>query len=55
MNVLAILIPVSVFLGLLGLVGFLWAIRTEQYDDPRGEAFRILLEHDPADQENARR
>ena len=55
MNILAILIPVSVFLGLLGLVGFLWAIRTEQYDDPRGEAFRILLELDPTDHDKAGR
>lgn len=47
MNVLVVLIPVSLSLGLLGLVGFLWTIRAQQYDDPLGEASRILL--DPGD------
>ncbi len=47
MNVLAILIPVSLFLGMLGLVCFLWTIRTQQYEDPLGEASRILLNSGP--------
>lgn len=42
MNVLIILIPVSLLLGGLGLVGFLWMLRHNQYDDPDGEAMRIL-------------
>jgi len=42
MNILAILIPVSVVLGLIGLVGFLWLLRHNQFDDPEGEANRIL-------------
>lgn len=46
MNVLVFLIPVSLLLGLLGLAGFLWTIRTQQYDDPVGEASRILLDAD---------
>lgn len=46
MNVLVFLIPVSLSLGLLGLVGFLWAIRTRQYEDPLGQASRILLDSD---------
>lgn len=43
MNVLVVLIPVSLILGLLGLTGFLWSIRTRQYEDPLGQASRILL------------
>ena len=43
MNVLVVLIPVSLFLGLLGLLGFLWSLQARQYDDPVGEASRILL------------
>lgn len=39
---LAILIPVSLVLGGIGLVGFLWALRTRQFDDPQGDAHRIL-------------
>lgn len=44
MNVLVVLIPVSLCLGGLGLVGFLWTIRSQQYDDPVGQAARILLD-----------
>ena len=44
MNVLIILIPVSLVLGGLGLIAFLWTIRTNQYDDAKGNAARILME-----------
>ncbi|SFR09279.1 cbb3-type cytochrome oxidase assembly protein CcoS [Poseidonocella sedimentorum] len=46
MNVLLVLIPVSLFLGGLGLAGFLWTIRSRQYDDDSGNAARILLDED---------
>lgn len=42
MNVLVYLIPISVFLGGLGLAAFFWTIRSRQYDDPKGDANRIL-------------
>ena len=42
MEMLALLIPVSLGLGLLGLVAFVWALRNRQYDDPAGDAQRIL-------------
>lgn len=42
MNVLIILIPVSLFLGGLGLAGFFWLLRRGQFDDPDGDANRIL-------------
>ena len=42
MNVLAILIPISLFLGALGLAAFFWALRSNQFDDPKGHATRIL-------------
>lgn len=42
MTVLIVLIPVSLFLGGLGLIGFLWMLRHNQYEDPEGEAMRIL-------------
>jgi len=44
MTVLALLIPVSVGLGLLGLGAFLWALRSNQYDDLEGDAHRILFD-----------
>ncbi len=47
MTILAILIPVSLLLGLIGLGAFLWTLRHRQYDDPDGDAARILREdHD---------
>ncbi len=42
MDVLVILIPVSLLLGGLGLAGFFWTLRKGQYDDPEGDARRIL-------------
>lgn len=42
MEILAILIPVSLGLGGLGLAAFVWALRGRQYDDPKGDAERIL-------------
>jgi len=42
MNVLAWLIPISLVLGGLGLAFFIWTVRTNQYDDPEGDARRIL-------------
>jgi cbb3-type cytochrome oxidase maturation protein len=44
MNVLVVLIPVSLILGGLGLAAFLWSVRTDQYDDDKGNAARILLD-----------
>jgi cbb3-type cytochrome oxidase maturation protein len=41
---LIILIPVALFLGLLGLAGFLWALRSGQYEDLDGAASRILFD-----------
>ena len=46
MNVLVILIPVSLILGEIGLVAFLWTVRSDQYDDDKGNAARILLDDD---------
>jgi cbb3-type cytochrome oxidase maturation protein len=42
MEMLAVLIPVSLFLGGLGLVGFFWMLKKGQFDDPDGDAHRIL-------------
>lgn len=48
MDILVYLIPIALFLGLLGLAAFLWALRTGQFDDPRGAAERILYDDDDA-------
>lgn len=42
MDVLGILIPVSLLMGGVGLVAFWWMLRKGQFDDPEGDAHRIL-------------
>jgi cbb3-type cytochrome oxidase maturation protein len=49
MNLLIYLIPVAIGLGLLGLIGFLWSVRTGQFDDLDGAAERILSDDEDAD------
>ena len=44
MEVLVILIPVSLFLGLLGLLAFIWTLKSRQYEDPDGDSQRILTD-----------
>ena len=46
MNVLIILVPCSLILGLGALVAFVWTLRADQYSDPDGDAQRILLDDD---------
>ena len=47
MNIIAILIPVALLLGGLGLACFIWSIRSGQYDDLEGAARRILIDEEP--------
>ncbi|MEM7425564.1 MAG: cbb3-type cytochrome oxidase assembly protein CcoS [Pseudomonadota bacterium] len=42
MNALIVLIPIALLLGLAGLAGFLWSLRSGQFDDLEGAAVRIL-------------
>jgi len=42
MDILLILIPISLLLGLIGLGGFLWALKNKQFDDDKANASRIL-------------
>ncbi len=42
MNVLVYLIPISLLLGGIGLVAFVYTVRSNQYDDPDGDSRRIL-------------
>ncbi len=44
MEIIIYLIPIALLLGLLGLVAFLWALKSGQFDDLDGAAHRILFE-----------
>lgn len=44
MTGIAILIPIALGLGLLGLGAFFWSLRSGQFDDLDGAALRILID-----------
>ena len=48
MTALLYLMPAALLLGLLGLVAFLWALKSGQFQDLDGAAQRILIDEDPA-------
>lgn len=44
MTGLALLIPLALMMGLVGLLAFFWALRGGQFDDLDGAANRILID-----------
>ena len=46
MNVLIYLIPIALLLGALGLGAFLWSLKSGQYEDLDGAAWRALEDSD---------
>ena len=42
MSAMAVLIAIGIVMGIVGLVAFLWSLRTGQYEDMDGAAQRIL-------------
>jgi cbb3-type cytochrome oxidase maturation protein len=46
MSIVAVLIPVALLLGLLGLGAFFWASSSGQFDDLDGAALRILIDEE---------
>jgi cbb3-type cytochrome oxidase maturation protein len=47
MEVMVILVPLALLLGLLGLAGFLWSLKSGQYEDLDGAAWRAIADDDP--------
>ena len=45
------LIPAALGLGLIGLIAFLWALRSGQFDDMDGAALRILIDDEEVENE----
>ncbi len=48
MNIVMFLAPFSLGLGLMAVAAFWWSLKAGQYEDPVGDAARILVE-DPED------
>ncbi|MBU1540585.1 MAG: cbb3-type cytochrome oxidase assembly protein CcoS [Alphaproteobacteria bacterium] len=49
MNIILLLAPFSVLLGLMAVGAFVWSLRSGQYDDIQGAAARILIDDVDAD------
>ena len=47
MSGLIYLIPIALLLGLVGLIAFLWALKSGQYEDLEGASQRILDDDRP--------
>ena len=47
MEVLVILVPLALMLGLVGLIGFLWSLKNNQYDDLEGAGWRAIADDEP--------
>lgn len=46
MNSIAVLLPLALFMGLVGLGSFFWALKRNQFEDLDGAAARILIDED---------
>ena len=49
MEMLFLMIPAAVFLGILGLVFLIWSIKTGQFEDVEGPKYRIFFDDDEND------
>ena len=52
MIALAWLVPVALLLGAVGLATFMWALRSGQFEDLEGAAYRALDDDPPEDEED---
>jgi len=46
MTIVLMLVPITIVMGLIGLAAFWWTLKHGQYEDPAGDAERILLNDD---------
>lgn len=46
MNSIALLLPLALIMGSIGLLAFFWSLRRGQYDDMDGAANRILIDEE---------
>ena len=55
MNIIYLLIPIALVLIGIGIAAFLWAVKSDQFEDLEGPAHRILFDDDEAMDEQANR
>lgn len=44
MEVIVILVPLAILLGLIFIMSFIWMAKTGQYDDLKSPKYKILLD-----------
>lgn len=54
MTALLFLVPLALLLGLVGLVAFMWSLKSGQFDDLDGAAHRVLMDDDINEREDER-
>ena len=52
MSVLIYLIPLALMLGAVGLIAFVWSLKSGQYDDLDGASRRMLNDDDEKNHHN---
>jgi cbb3-type cytochrome oxidase maturation protein len=52
-TILLLLVPLALLLGLIGLVAFMWSLRTGQFDDLDGAAHRVLMDDDVEEEQSS--
>ena len=46
MDIVYVLLPLALFLGFIGLMAFMWTLKSGQYDDLEGAAWRAIMDDD---------
>ena len=46
MGIVVVLLPLSLLLAIFGLIGFLWGVKREQFDDLQTPAQRAILDEE---------
>lgn len=44
MEAIIYLVPIALFMGVVGLAAFFWTVKSGQYEDLDGAAWRILMD-----------
>ncbi len=46
MDFVYVLLPLALLLGFIGLMAFMWTLKSGQYDDLEGAAWRAIMDDD---------
>ena len=46
MDIVYVLLPLALLLGFIGLMAFMWTLKSGQYDDLDGAAWRAIMDDD---------